>query len=101
MHEALSKKGHENIINVFKTGMLHHSQKAFIDMELCEMNLETYNGAHWKDPSSLGQEGPREMWDIISQIAAGLVFLRENRAIHRDLKPQNGKCFDQFWTKGY
>lgn len=100
-HEALSKKGHENIIHVFKTGMLPHSLKAFIDMELCEMNLETYNSVRWKDPSALGQEGPRKTWDIIGQIAAGLVFLRENRAIHRDLKPQNGKCFGKFCTKGY
>src|SRR5690348_14323233 len=38
---------HKNIIEVFRHGEFHDSSHAYIDMELCTVNLEDYNRSNW------------------------------------------------------
>jgi len=84
---------HKNIIKVFEFGDLPDSSHAYIDMELCSLNLDQYNQCirgtifvhHSVRDTRVG-----EIWSIVVQIADGLAFIHQQREIHRDLKPQNG-----------
>lgn len=86
---------HENIIALLDNGSFSDRGTTFyfIDMELCEMNLDEYNKCArivekvHKEPLALRET---RIWDIMKQIANGLRFIHENNLIHRDLKPQNG-----------
>lgn len=66
----------------------------YLDMELCDFNLETHI-IKWKELklSSAPQKQHRfiEIKKIMSDISEGIVFIHQKREIHRDLKPQNGK----------
>jgi serine/threonine protein kinase len=72
----------------------------FIDMELCDLNLETYiyggsvstieeNALHFRQlPSSpLKVE---QIWGIVTDITSGLAYIHDHGEVHRDLKPANG-----------
>ena len=84
---------HKHIIKVFEFGDLPDSSHAYIDMELCSLNLDQYNQSirttilvhHSARSMRVG-----EIWSIVGQIADGLAFIHQQREIHRDLKPQNG-----------
>ena len=84
---------HRNIIKVFEFGDLPDGSHAFIDMELCSLNLDQYNKSirttilvhPLASNMRIG-----EIWSIITQIADGLAFIHGHHEIHRDLKPQNG-----------
>lgn len=84
-------------MEVFRHGRLRtDSAFYFIDMELCQANLEEY---------TLGKEVPglacwtaavaakthvRHLVDIMLQICDGLIFIHSHNEVHRDLNPQNG-----------
>ena len=78
---------------MFEFGDLPDSSYAYIDMELCSLNLDQYNQSirttilvhHSARSMRVG-----EIWSIVGQIADGLAFIHQQREIHRDLKPQNG-----------
>ena len=84
---------HKHIIKVFEFGDLPDSSHAYIDMELCSLNLDQYNQSiratilvhHSVYDTRVG-----EIWSIVVQISDGLAFIHQQREIHRDLKPQNG-----------
>jgi serine/threonine protein kinase len=68
----------------------------FIDMELCDMNLEEYKLACWATEAkpiwvAQGINRAKDIWDIMKQICGGLAFIHNHDEIHRDLKPQNSK----------
>ena len=63
-----------NTIEVIRCGQLPRYPYFFIDMELCDFNLETY----------------------ILQFANGVAFIHRNNEVHRDLKPRNGVCLPNF-----
>jgi serine/threonine protein kinase len=84
---------HKHIIKVLEFGDLPDSSHAFIDMELCSLNLDQYNKSIRTTilvHPSTSTVRTVEIWSIIAQVADGLAFIHKQREIHRDLKPQNG-----------
>lgn len=86
---------HPNIVTVLKIGDLPPC--VFIDMELCELNLDDYIYCK-KDPSAVAtyfikdQIPPlksQQIWNVMFNIAKGVEFLHGKGMIHRDLKPLN------------
>jgi hypothetical protein len=90
----LCKHGHRNIIHVIAISDSLDSPYAFIDMELCDLNLEEYIKCNWTMIETAHQMAARELeiWNIAKQIVNGLVFIHGQKEVHRDLKPRNG-CF--------
>jgi serine/threonine protein kinase len=91
--KKLCNSTHRNIIQVFDTGQLPNSAYAFIDMELCDLNLDQYNKSMstvslvHDDTSHLREV---QVWNIMVQITSGITFIHGKGEVHRDLKPQNG-----------
>lgn len=92
---------HQNIVTVFKHGMLDR-EYYHIDMQFCELNLDTYIYRRWstelegKLPEFTGPHVPSEVrmsqfWEIMTDIARGLEFIHLQKVIHRDIKPRNSK----------
>ena len=101
--------GHENIIAIIGSGRLSSSKWFYIDMELCDLDLNAYI---WEKSSrGLIVDGAaedcgtndvfvpydcsfplnmRNTYKIMSHIAHGLAFIHMQGLAHRDLKPRNG-----------
>jgi serine/threonine protein kinase len=74
---------HRNIVTVFDYGEFADLTHAFIDMELCDMNLDEYNKASWTVALiHMGSEHKTRTWKITSEIASGLQFIHEQGEIH-------------------
>jgi serine/threonine protein kinase len=80
----------ENIIEVIRTGDFEDLSYAYIDMELCDLNLEEYIRSKWALQPVEGAPSELDIWDIMSQISSGIAFVHAKNEIHRDLKPSNG-----------
>jgi serine/threonine protein kinase len=88
------------MVSVLRHGPLSVPSYYFIDMELCDMNLESYIRREWTDtvvknaPYFTIDQPPRmrtaQIWDIVEDIAEGVAFIHSNGITHRDLKPRNG-----------
>ena len=94
-----------NIVRVTNHGTIQRSFY-FIDMELCNHNLETYMMELQWVPTA-------EVWDIMKDVANGLTYIHAQSQVHRDLKPRNSShqifkvdCLvlyskhDQLWKVG-
>ena len=102
MIEKLCKQGHENLIRCFNHSLfkLNHSIY-FIDMELCKLNLDKYLNNTITDISGLpswefGISNGHAwflIFAIVQQIIHAVVFIYDNREVHRDLSPQNSNLF--------
>jgi len=90
---------HRNIVQVMNHGLLWNSPYYYIDMELCDLNLEDY--IQEKTPSNTvgslpcfikggGLDALIQTWTIMSQIASGVEYIHSEHQIHRDIKPGNG-----------
>src|SRR5438876_20213 len=89
-----------NIVRVFKHGHLPQSYY-YIDMELCDLNLDVYLYQQWtpqlcKDVPYFTNNLPQhkrmdQVLTILRHIASGVAFIHENDQIHRDLKPRNSE----------
>jgi len=91
---------HHNLVAVLKHDWLD-SSVYFIDMELCDMNLDKfiYQQLDWTPftcPDHLNIDLHPPVWwrtneclDIMFQIANGLDFIHGQGHVHRDLKPHN------------
>jgi serine/threonine protein kinase len=96
--EKLCKHGHENLIRVFNHGLLKLNHSIyFIDMELCELNLDEYlhntiTGVpglpSWEFGISNGHASFL-IFAIVQQIIRAIVFIHDQGEAHRDLAPQN------------
>jgi serine/threonine protein kinase len=97
----LCKTGaHRNIVAVFNLGNFPNTMFYFIDMELCDLNLDTYIYQRWTQKlieripnfaTATTTERATQVSRILLDIANGLAFIHGHREVHRDLKPQNGR----------
>jgi serine/threonine protein kinase len=104
-HEKLSAMGtHKNIVSILRHGVLPNIQAYYIDMELCDLDLEKYIRKTWKDRLtdniSRYQASHSEaevvrffgllyVREIMKDITRGLAFIHLEGEVHRDLKPAN------------
>jgi serine/threonine protein kinase len=89
---------HKNIVSVFEHGQLS-AFLYFIDMELCDLNLERWIYRTWGEdtaktfPHLTVDLPPRmrisQVWDIMEDITRAVAFIHGEHEIHRDLKPSN------------
>lgn len=94
--------GFKNVVSVLKWGSLNHSPYIFLDMELCDLNLEDYIQRKW--PPGIEELIPSfaivdtlapplriiPIWEIMRDICSGVAYIHDRGEIHRDLKPRNG-----------
>jgi serine/threonine protein kinase len=92
--------GHPNIINVFAHDWVGYPYRFFfIDMELCDTSLHYYiHGERFDlavaDNTFIRRDAPilnqmLNVWIIMLHISEGVEYIRLNKQVHRDLKPQN------------
>jgi len=99
--------GHKNVIRFIDHGPLRASDYYYIDMEICQCNLDRYiytpsrplfrfyqdlvptYSKEWKSV----REHRKNVWVIMGDITAGLEFLHDRGYAHRDLKPRNGQSY--------
>jgi serine/threonine protein kinase len=105
----ITKSGHhENIVTIFSHGSLPDSNYYYIDMELCDFNLEDYicgrrslsleyhaeSIIHMQKRSDMINTDPlsknQAAWTAMVHMNEGLCFLHDRHFVHRDLKPRNG-----------
>src|SRR5277367_1340854 len=79
-------QAHRNILCSLGHGTLSGDRYYYLDMELCEFNLEKY----MTNATAVVGDVLIRVWDIMSDIKSGLTFLYSRNMIHRDLKPSNG-----------
>lgn len=97
----LSLPGMENIVTIMKLGMLENVACFFFDMELCDVDLETFIlgkvspaigeqivSAAYVDPK-LPSSRLKIIWKIMSDTCSGVKFIHDHQEVHRDLKPRN------------
>lgn len=79
--------GNRNIVAVLRQGEVRFAAFHYIDMELCDQNLEQYI---YQDRTGSGEHFTMlEVWTVMVQIANGVAFIHEQGEVHRDLKPRN------------
>jgi serine/threonine protein kinase len=96
---CMTQNTHQNIVAVFDYGCLS-SFLYFIDMELCDLNLEQWIYRTWDEATAnklaflTAELPPRarlgQVWDIMEDITRAVAFIHDSHEIHRDLKPSNG-----------
>jgi serine/threonine protein kinase len=97
------KGSHSHIVEVFKLGELRNTDYYFIDMELCDLNLQEYIDCSTSPNPSVSipffvKNAPppmkaQQIWNVMRQIASGLKYLHTLHLVHRDLKPANGTAY--------
>ena len=78
--------GHENIVEVFRQGEVRDCGMFYVDMELCDGNLEHFIEESYANDRSIDL---RLVWNIAMEIVSGVAFIHKHGEVHRDLKPRN------------
>jgi serine/threonine protein kinase len=96
---CMTQPTHRNIVSVFEYGRLGPFLY-YIDMELCQLNLNQWIYGKWNDaekkelPFLTAELPPRmrmgQVWDIMEDITQAVAFIHNAHEVHRDLKPSNG-----------
>jgi serine/threonine protein kinase len=84
--------GHPHIVSVFRQGEVKDSALYYIDMELCNGNLDLF--MRDRGPSSSTPITIADLWNIMVQITNGLAHIHSQGEVHRDIKPRNSKLFE-------
>lgn len=93
----LCNNTHKNVVNVFEVGRFrfHDNQYAFIDMQLCDLDLDQYmksarvvNLVH-EDTTWQFRLRELQICNIMRQISLGIAFIHGKKEVHRDIKPKN------------
>lgn len=97
--DKLCQSSHCNIVTVLSHGRFSATSPLyFIDMELCNLNLEEYLQGRKSgikgliDWETADKEGQRQflILAIMQQLISGLAFIHGYDEVHRDMAPQNG-----------
>jgi serine/threonine protein kinase len=83
------RKENPNLVITFRTGLLEGTPYYFIDMELCDYDLETYISDGKLYELKQSARAPQVI-RIMKHITNGIAFLHSQNQVHRDLKPRNG-----------
>lgn len=102
--DDLCKDSHYNIIKIFEYGRLQHSTDLFVDMELCQINLDEYlQGSKTGVPGLIDwsasveeNQRPFLILAIFQQIIRGLDFIHRHGDVHCDLTPRKGRLVLSF-----
>ena len=95
--KVCGKGSRRHIVEVLKIGKLRNSSNHFIDMELYDLNLADHiyrgNPGDGMPFYSKAATPPLRAWQIwiMIHITSGAKFMHSIGAVHRDLKPVNGK----------
>jgi serine/threonine protein kinase len=81
-----------NIIQVFDIGLFTDNRYTYVDMELCDLDLDQYMKSS-RVVSLVHEHTPHfrelQICNIMMQISRGLAFIHGHQEVHRDIKPQN------------
>ena len=96
--DKLSTHDAPNLVKILKFGRLVNSQYHHIDMELCDLNLDSYIKHEWGNVTRKGRYFGKQVskkslshiWSIMKDITCGVAFMHNLGQVHRDLKPRNG-----------
>jgi serine/threonine protein kinase len=92
-----------HIVTLLNQGQLSNSSYFYLDMELCDFNLENYIQQQWEqsmqekipcftNDDMLGSQLKiAQIWNIMTDLSSGVAFIHLKGEIHRDLKPRNGQ----------
>lgn len=102
--KALCQSSHPNLVDYIDDGsIVTNSVTYFIDMELCDINLEDFiNGAgivtglHCLPKWDKNNPDLFLIIAILQQLLNGLAFIHKQDKVHRDLKPTKGKSYCMF-----
>jgi serine/threonine protein kinase len=81
----------ENLVAVYRYGKLPGSPYYYIDMELCDLNLQEYIYEFERRgfSSSFPPLDTTAVFQIMRDVSGGLAFIHERKEVHRDIKPNN------------
>ena len=91
IEQLCKQSSHENIVAVYRYDRL--GDWYYIDMELCEFNLEQYIYDFDTADRTLPVLTMSTLLKIMQEVSRGLAFIHESRKVHRDIKPQNSISF--------
>src|SRR5436305_3149757 len=103
IRKICGKGSHSHIVEILRLGELRNTDYYFIDMELCDLNLENY--LHRSIPPNALESVPhfikdappplkaQQIWNIMKQVMSGVKYMHTLNVVHRDLKPANSKRF--------
>jgi len=97
--DKFGRNTNEHVVAVLRHGKLPNSPCYFIDMELCEMDLNQYiyqtqadRDLYFKNSLPVRTD-VNDIWKIMRDISDGLAFIHKHMEVHRDIKPTNSMSF--------
>jgi len=90
----------KNIVVVLRHGKVPTFPFYYFDMELCDVNLETFaknlwKPAPWEEILMTGsadidiESRMKQVWAIMCHVANGVRHIHIHQEVHRDIKPEN------------